>query len=941
MKYRKWLRWLALCMAALLICPALSEEMPAVKEPAALEENGGTEGGSPEDGLSTDPAPEPLPEPENSPVAADPGPGGTTDAPEETPAPDATDAPEGSSEPSAAEPEPRVVVAIAPLGKTEYTAAEKPSLEQAAALFPGTLTVMLADGTAEQAEVRWSCANYEADGTQYVFEAAFVSGEYAAAAGVGMPTAVLTIETSGEKTFGDFTGRISEDGGFVLMGYTGDAETVNLPEQMGGYRLSAIAATAFAGNDRLRKLTVPAGLIRIEAGAFRNCASLEWIGLPDSLEEIGSGIFDGCAALETIRLDISEEISMSDAKGYTRRIVEVVDGVERTRTVSPEIDRDFTDFCVYSGGAWNVEGALRIESRHAAAIEGGGLLSISTEGSIAVLGALDCAGTASNEGIVYACAGTVSGLESGVVREHSWSNGVCSVCGARETLQLGVEVLREKFEKVYDGTSGIDLGAEDFRLTGMREGDQVSIAAINVDFRGKDAGEYLAGISFELSGADAGGYTVKQAEIVIVIQKKDVVVTPRSGQSKVYGAVDPAIRAGYRGVIPGETLEGSLSREKGESVGRYRILAGTLEKSNPNYEIAIANAEFEITPRSISDSAVMVAKIANQRYTGGALQPEPVLSDGARTLVNGRDYLLSYVNNTQVGNARVIITGIGNYSGSREAGFRIIQVSASGGAGLTTPGFADAPADGASDELLSALNRFGADGALSRQTLTLDGVDYGEIVFDERQSPRSFFLSERQLIEGETAHRLLCLAVEENKDESGVPIEGDYGQPRLCLSMALIDQLRIDGYTDLEMIVGTAELRIPLSALYAEYVDGDGTLSVERYEARLWPVEALPSDRALAAPAAHVELLAVAEQESGAVEEDVLSLLDGVRLMIVPEAESDYQGMHYDVLCMALEESEAAYAPQGATFILDGDRVKCSVVPEFGGVYALVLGLEE
>ena len=214
-------------------------------------------------------------------------------------------------------------------------------------------------------------------------------------------------------------------------------------------------------------------------------------------------------------------------------------------------------------------------------------------------------------------------------------------------------------------------------------------------------------------------------------------------------------------------------------------------------------------------------------------------------------------------------------------------------------------------------------------------------MFDERQSPRSFFLSERQLIEGETAHRLLCLAVEENKDESGVPIEGDYGQPRLCLSMALIDQLRIDGYTDLEMIVGTAELRIPLSALYAEYVDGDGTLSVERYEARLWPVEALPSDRALAAPAAHVELLAVAEQESGAVEEDVLSLLDGVRLMIVPEAEPDYQGMHYDVLRMALEESEAAYAPQGATFVLDGDRVKCSVAPEFGGVYALVLGLEE
>ncbi len=67
-------------------------------------------------------------------------------------------------------------------------------------------------------------------------------------------------------------------------------------------------------------------------------------------------------------------------------------------------------------------------------------------------------------------------------------------------------------------------------------------------------------------------------ELNIVIHKCPVTVTPRSGQSKVYGESDPSIRATYRGTVSGETLSGRLSRESGESVGRYRITMARLNR---------------------------------------------------------------------------------------------------------------------------------------------------------------------------------------------------------------------------------------------------------------------------------------------------------------------------------------------------------------------------
>ena len=66
------------------------------------------------------------------------------------------------------------------------------------------------------------------------------------------------------------------------------------------------------------------------------------------------------------------------------------------------------------------------------------------------------------------------------------------------------------------------------------------------------------------------------------------------------------------------------------------------------------------------------SKISDVTHTGKALTPKIQIKDGKTTLVENTDYTLTYINNTQVGEASIIIKGIGNYTGSVTKNFNII-----------------------------------------------------------------------------------------------------------------------------------------------------------------------------------------------------------------------------------------------------------------------------
>lgn len=70
-------------------------------------------------------------------------------------------------------------------------------------------------------------------------------------------------------------------------------------------------------------------------------------------------------------------------------------------------------------------------------------------------------------------------------------------------------------------------------------------------------------------------------------------------------------------------------------------------------------------------SKLKLSKIASVAYDGTAKTPGVTLKDGKVTLTEGVDYELSYSNNVEIGKANVVITGKGDYLGSRSTTFSI------------------------------------------------------------------------------------------------------------------------------------------------------------------------------------------------------------------------------------------------------------------------------
>ena len=81
---------------------------------------------------------------------------------------------------------------------------------------------------------------------------------------------------------------------------------------------------------------------------------------------------------------------------------------------------------------------------------------------------------------------------------------------------------------------------------------------------------------------------------------------------------------------------------------------------------------FKITRKTISKcKATIPAK--TYFYTGNWVKPKVTVKDGQKKLVKGRDYSVGYRKNKNVGKAKVVVTGKGNYRGTVTKIFRIVK----------------------------------------------------------------------------------------------------------------------------------------------------------------------------------------------------------------------------------------------------------------------------
>lgn len=108
---------------------------------------------------------------------------------------------------------------------------------------------------------------------------------------------------------------------------------------------------------------------------------------------------------------------------------------------------------------------------------------------------------------------------------------------------------------------------------------------------------------------------------------------------------------------------------KPTNAGIYDIRV-TIKENNEKVDVG-----YQIKPKPFSNDFTVQVKGDKFVHTGTAITPKITLMDGTTTLIEGTDYTLDYENNIALGNATIIITGIGNYEGTLNQEFTIVSTS--------------------------------------------------------------------------------------------------------------------------------------------------------------------------------------------------------------------------------------------------------------------------
>lgn len=124
-----------------------------------------------------------------------------------------------------------------------------------------------------------------------------------------------------------------------------------------------------------------------------------------------------------------------------------------------------------------------------------------------------------------------------------------------------------------------------------------------------------------------------------------------------------------------DTDEYTVSNNKGINVGNYNINVSL--KENYTWEDnSIEDKVITCNIAALDISGAKIEEIDDQEYTGNNIIPVPVVRISLNhdiDLIENQDYTVSYSSNKNPGTATVTISGINNYTGTKDKQFEIIK----------------------------------------------------------------------------------------------------------------------------------------------------------------------------------------------------------------------------------------------------------------------------
>ena len=246
--------------------------------------------------------------------------------------------------------------------------------------------------------------------------------------------------------------------------------------------------------------------------------------------------------------------------------------------------------------------------------------------------------------------------------------------------------------------------------------DNIANLAVEVEFTtplATAAGEY----PFTITAGTVNNYavTVQSANANLTINKKALTVTATDLNAITYGDPEPTWAVTWTGLIDADkegnapkagvlngTLaynvvrtdpadgksywdaEGEIVGDKGtysitpkvvDEEGNPLVLAGAGSNAADNYEITAVAGAITINAKALTATGITVAAIPHKTYNGQEQTPNMtgVIKDGEKVLVLGTDFTIATTATSvkYVNDYAYTITGIGNYSGTKNATFFI------------------------------------------------------------------------------------------------------------------------------------------------------------------------------------------------------------------------------------------------------------------------------
>lgn len=105
-----------------------------------------------------------------------------------------------------------------------------------------------------------------------------------------------------------------------------------------------------------------------------------------------------------------------------------------------------------------------------------------------------------------------------------------------------------------------------------------------------------------------------------------------------------------------------ISYENNDKPGKATLIITGLKNKEGTYVSGTLKKTFTIKGKPLKQ--VVVSCTQTVVYTGNGIYPKVTLTDGEKILKQDKDYTIEYINNVNVGKAKVVLTGCGAYTGS-------------------------------------------------------------------------------------------------------------------------------------------------------------------------------------------------------------------------------------------------------------------------------------